>query len=89
MHKGHEGQMFQKHSASDINLRGTLFMIKAFFGVTTAAATIARVPFVRPTGVIIFRRGFWRCSTFPSPLFFKHLKKAKKEYKKNQKIRTS
>jgi hypothetical protein len=85
MHKGHEGQIFQKHSASDINLRGTLFMIRAFFGVTTAAATIARVLFVHPAGIVIFRRGFWRCNTFPPPLFFKHLKQAKKEYKKKPK----
>jgi hypothetical protein len=63
-------------------------MIRVFFGVTTAAATIARVPFVRPAGIVIFIIEFWRCSTFPTPLFFKHLKKAKKEYKKNQKIRT-
>jgi hypothetical protein len=30
--------MFQKHSASDINLRGTLFLIRAFFSITTAAS---------------------------------------------------
>jgi hypothetical protein len=78
--------MFQKHSASDINLRGTLFMIRAFFSITTAAASIARVPFVRPAGIVIFGRGFWRCSTLSSPLFFKHLKKGKKKYKKNQKL---
>jgi hypothetical protein len=60
MHKGLEGKMIQKHSASDINLQGTLFMIRAFFGVTTAATTIARVLFVCPAGIVIFRRGFWR-----------------------------
>jgi hypothetical protein len=73
--------MFQQHSASDINLRGTLFMFGTFFSIATAAAAVARIPSVRLSGIIfvIFGRGFWRCSTLSSPLLLKHLKEAKKE----------
>jgi hypothetical protein len=78
--------MFQKHSTSNINLRETFFMFRAFLSIITTAATIARVPSIRPAGIVIFGRGFWRCNTFSSPLFFKHLRKAKKKYKKNQKL---
>jgi hypothetical protein len=60
-------------------------MIRAFFSITTAAAAIARVPFVRPAGIIIiFGRGFWRCSTLSSPIFFKHLNKEKKNIRKTK-----
>jgi hypothetical protein len=61
-------------------------MIRAFFSITTTAAAIARVPSVRPAGIIIFGRGFWRCNTLSSPHFFKHLNKEKKKYKKKQKL---
>jgi hypothetical protein len=43
VHKGHEGQMFQQRSASDINLRGTLFMFRTFFSIATTAAAVASV----------------------------------------------
>jgi hypothetical protein len=73
--------MFQQHSASDINLRGTLFMPRTFFSIVTTAAAIARIPSVCLAGIIfvIFGRGFWRCSTLSSPLLFKHLEDVKKE----------
>jgi hypothetical protein len=45
-------------------------MIRAFFSIVTAAATIARVLFVRPAGIVIVGRGFWRCSALSSLLFF-------------------
>jgi hypothetical protein len=61
-------------------------MIRAFFSITTAAAAIARVLSVRSADIVIFGRGFWRCSTLSSPLFFKHLKKGKKKSKKNKKL---
>jgi hypothetical protein len=72
VHKGREGQMFQQHSASDINLRGILFMLRTLFGIATTAVAVARVPSVRLAGIIfvIFRRGFWRCNTLSSPLLF-------------------
>jgi hypothetical protein len=38
--------MFQQRSASDINLRGTLFMFfmfRTFFSIATAAAAVASV----------------------------------------------
>jgi hypothetical protein len=52
--------MFQQLSASDINLRGTIFMFRTFFSIATAAAAIARAPSVRLAGIIffIFGRGF-------------------------------
>jgi hypothetical protein len=64
-----------------MNLRETLFMIRTFFSITTAAAAVARIPSICLTGIIfvVFGRGFWRCSTLSSPLFFKNLKEAKKE----------
>jgi hypothetical protein len=56
-------------------------MFRTFFSIATAVAVVARIPFVRLTGIIfvIFGRGFWRCGTLSSPLLFKHLKEAKKE----------
>jgi hypothetical protein len=59
-------------------------MIRAFFSIATIVAAIARVPFGRPAGIVILGRGFWRCSTLSSPLFFKHLKKAKKNIRKTK-----
>jgi hypothetical protein len=70
VHNGHEGQMFHQRLAHDVNLRGTLFMIRAFFGIVTAAAAIASVLFIRPAGNVIFGRGFWRRSALSSLLFF-------------------
>jgi hypothetical protein len=45
-------------------------MIRAFFGIVTAAAAIARVLFIRPAGIVIFGRGFGRCSALSSLLVF-------------------
>jgi hypothetical protein len=71
VHNGHEGQMFHQRLARNVNLRGILFMTRAFFSiVTAAAAAIARVLFVRPAGIIIFGRGFWRRNVLSSLLFF-------------------
>jgi hypothetical protein len=83
--------MFQQRSTSDINLQGTLFMFRTFFSITTAAAAVARIPFVRLASIIfiIIGRGFWRCSTLSSPLLFKHLKEAKKEMYEKPKDRIS
>jgi hypothetical protein len=50
--------MFHQCLARDVNLQGTLFMIRAFFSITTAAAAVARVLFVRPAGIVIIGRGF-------------------------------
>jgi hypothetical protein len=47
---GHEGKMFHQCLACDVNLRGTVFMIRAFFSITIVVAAISRVLFVRPAG---------------------------------------
>jgi hypothetical protein len=81
--------MFHQCLAHDVNLRGTFFMTRAFFSITTAAAAIARVPFVRPAGIIIiFGRGFWRCRLQHSFLasLLQAPKQRKEKYKKNQKL---
>jgi hypothetical protein len=44
-------------------------MIRAFLSIVTAAA-ITRVLFVRPAGIVIFGRGFWRRCALSSLLFF-------------------
>jgi hypothetical protein len=47
-------------------------MLRTFFSIATTVVAVARVPSVRLAGIIfvIFRRGFWRCSTLFSPLLF-------------------
>jgi hypothetical protein len=45
-------------------------MIRAFLSIVTAAAAITRVLFVRPAGIVIFGRGFWRRCALSSLLFF-------------------
>jgi hypothetical protein len=70
VHNGHEGQMFYQRLARDVNLRGILFMTRAFFGIITVVAAIARVLFVRPAGIVIFGRGFWRRNALSSLVFF-------------------
>jgi hypothetical protein len=38
----HEGQMFRRYLARDVNLQGTFLMIRAFSSIVTTAAAIAR-----------------------------------------------
>jgi hypothetical protein len=60
VHNGHKGKMFHQCLARDVNLRGTFFMMRAFFSIVTAAAAIARVLFVCPANIVVVGRGFRR-----------------------------